>query len=227
MDDQFRQWIADLESIRADIHEMFRLRRTFRDVAGVFERNPRLQSVGGHIWDWMLLNYAASVLIRLRRQVDNQANTVNLNRLLRDIIAHPEVITRGRRRAFQRAPSSERLGRVFDQQFTDMWVRQPNPADPEREHVDPDVVQADLDALHDATERVSNVASRAIAHRQRAKPGDVTYGEIDAAFTATEETLKKYYALIVGPCLVGAEPTPQFDTHEVFTFPWIEPRESR
>lgn len=225
MDEQFRNWMADMENIRLDIHELFRLRRTFRDLAGIFLKNERLQNVGGHIWDWMRLNYAASVLIRLRRQVDNQANTINLNRLLRDIIDHPQVITRARRRALHRPPESAFIAQLVDREFTRVWVPESDPANPDQDQVDPQIVQSDLDALRDATERVSQVASRAIAHRQRVNPGDVTFAEIDAAFTAIEQTLQKYYALICGPGLVGAEPTPQFDTHEVFTFAWIEPRE--
>ena len=71
-DEIFKGWIADIENIRQDIHEMFSLRRTFRDVAEVFRNNKRLQDVGGHLWEWMLLNYAASILMRVRRQVQGQ-----------------------------------------------------------------------------------------------------------------------------------------------------------
>jgi len=86
----------------------------------------------------------------------------------------------------------------------------------------PAIVRADLGALEDQLERVTQYANRTIAHKTRVAPGDVTYAELDAAFDAIEATLKKYYALIVGSSLVQAEPTPQFNTHEVFTFPWIE-----
>ena len=67
-------------------------------------------------------------------------------------------------------------------------------------------------------------ANRSVAHKTRVVPGDVTYGELDAAFEAIEKFLKKYYVLLLGGSLVQAEPTPQFNTHEAFTFPWIEPR---
>jgi hypothetical protein len=223
-DEIFRAWMADLESIRLDIHELFSLRRTFRDLADVFERNTRLQAAGGHMWDWIRLNYAASVLIRLRRQVDRQRNTINLKRLLLDISEHPEVITRARRRAFHRPVESELVEQILDSTFTKLWVRQPDPDGSDNDHVDPEIIRADLAALEDATERVQDVANQSIAHRQRVPPGNVTFKELDQAFDAIESTLQKYYALICGPALVGAEPAPQFDTYEVFTFPWIEPR---
>jgi hypothetical protein len=49
------------------------------------------------------------------------------------------------------------------------------------------------------------------------------FRRFDAAFDAIEETLQKDHRLLNGASLTQAEPTPQFDTHEVFTFPWLEP----
>ena len=46
--------------------------------------------------------------------------------------------------------------------------------------------------------------------------------DVEAAFDALEATLTKYYALLIGNWLDRAEPAPIFNTHEVFTFPWIE-----
>ena len=70
-------------------------------------------------------------------------------------------------------------------------------------------------------------ANRTVAHKTKVAPGEVTYGELNAAFDAIEEFLKKYYVLLLGGSLVQAEPTPQFNTREVFTFPWIEPRKEQ
>jgi hypothetical protein len=219
-DELFDRWIADMKSIRDDIHELFRLRRTFRDVADVFRNNQRLRETGGHVWDWMLLNHVAAVLIRLRRQVDNQNNTVNLKKLLHEIIANPHVISRARRRP--RYPvKSELLGGLIDREFTENWVRQPQ-ADRGDDHIDAEILRADLRQLEHTLEGVLQVANRVIAHRARVPAPGVTFGDVDRGFDAIEAVLIKYYALICGSSLMQAEPTPQFNTHEVFTFPWIE-----
>jgi hypothetical protein len=55
---------------------------------------------------------------------------------------------------------------------------------------------------------------------------DLTFPELDAAFDAIEKTLTKYYTLLHGASLMQAEPTPQFNTRAVFTFPWIDPEKS-
>jgi hypothetical protein len=52
-------------------------------------------------------------------------------------------------------------------------------------------------------------------------PAALTFTQLDAVFEAVETTLTKYYGLLHGASLVGLEPTPQFDTLEVFTFSWI------
>ena len=215
----------DVQTIRHDIHELFSFRRTFRDVADVFRGNDRLQAAGGHLWDWMRLNYAASVLIRVRRQVDTQPNTVNLRQLLLELSERPNVVTRARRARIHddtHDPIEDQWRRQHvDDHFSETWVREfhDHPGD---DHIASEVIANDLTALEDATERVARVASRNVAHRNRVSVADLQIPEVDAAFEAIEATLKKYYTLLNGNALLQAEPAPQFNTHEVFTFPWIE-----
>ncbi len=72
-DELWREWRQDLEKIKREIHELFSARRAFREVADVFGGNHRLQSVGWRLWDWMRVNYAAFVIIRIRRETDDQS----------------------------------------------------------------------------------------------------------------------------------------------------------
>ena len=111
---------------------------------------------------------------------------------------------------------------MLDLSFTMTWVRERNPEDPESEFVDKGVVEEDRKKLERALRTVTRVANLAIAHNQRIPPPDLTFEDIDAAFGAVEEALLRYHLLLLGRTLLQAEPAPQFDTHEVFTFPWIE-----
>ena len=225
-DDLFREWMQDIERIRLDIHELFSLRRTFRDVADVFRGNSRLQQVGGHIWGWLRVNYVASVLMRVRRQVDSQQNTVNLRQLLEELCQRPEVVTRGRRRAVHGPIEGEYVRRSVEDAFTEIWVREGH-ADPDNDHVSAIVVAEDLRGLDAATQRVADVANRNLAHATRVSVEDLQAPEVDAAFDAIESILKKYYPLLTDKGLSAAEAAPQFNTHEVFTFPWIDEGQRR
>jgi hypothetical protein len=223
-DDVFRGWVTDFETITNDTYELFALRRTFRDVAEVFQKNVRLQQAGGHLWEWMLLNYVGNVLMRIRRLVDSQHGTVNFKQLMHAIEGRPTVITRARREAMHGPASSELVQKIVSEHFTKTWVRkQQGAAGAPQDAVDAAIVASDRDGLEAALERVTEFANRTVAHRTRIAPGQITYKELDAAFDAVEATLKKYYELLKGGALVSAEPAPQFNTHDVFTFPWIEP----
>jgi hypothetical protein len=112
---------------------------------------------------------------------------------------------------------------MLEETFTRTWLPKGSPSstDPE-DRVDVTRVAADRELLQRAAARVLEVANQQVAHRTRVDVGSLTVPAVDAAFDAIEETLQKYNLLLEGSTLVAAEPTPQFDTHEVFTFAWLE-----
>jgi hypothetical protein len=228
-DKLWKDWRSDIDEIKQDTYELFSSRRTFRDVAAVFRGNPRLQEVGGHLWDWMRISYASYVVMRVRRETDEQGNTVNLNQLLAEIEARPEVITRARYFAMLALPPGHFLLESNERYFTDEWTgpsSRPSPGNPGADYVDPPRIRDDRDSLQAAVERVKEIGNRQVAHRTRVEVKDLTFPELDATFDAIEKTLKKYYTLLHGATLMQAEPAPQFNTHAVFTFPWIDPEKS-
>lgn len=223
-DELWAEWRRDFETIKKDTHYLFRERRTFRDVADVFRKNNRLRAVGGHLWDWMRASWVSHVAMRIRRESDEQANTVNFNQLLREIEARPNVATRGRYFAMVNlGPDKDWLRPMLEESFTRLWLSEgvPPSTNPE-DHVDGTRVAADRERLQQAADRVIDVANQRVAHRTRVDVKSLTVPEVDAAFDAIEETLKKYHLLLNGASLDSAEPTPQYDTHEVYTFPWLE-----
>ena len=229
-DNLWQEWRDDIERIKQDIYELFSSRRTFRDVAEVFRGNARLQDVGSYLWDWMRVSYASYVVMRVRRETDDQGNTINLIQLLREIEARPEVITRRRYLEMLGIAEDRDLEASNSDYFTREWVgagTRPDPNDPGLDYVDPARVAAHREALQQSVERVQEVGNKEVAHRTRVEVEDLRIAEVDEAFDAIEETLQKYYVLLRGVGLLKAEPAPQFNTSEVFTFPWIAPTDSR
>ena len=98
---------------------------------------------------------------------------------------------------------------------------------PGLDYVDPARVAAHREALQKAVERVQEFGNKQVAHRTRVEVEDLRIAEVDDAFDAIDETLQKYCVLLRGEALLKAEPAPQFNTSEVFTFPWIDPTGSR
>jgi hypothetical protein len=223
----WREWRRDFETIKQDTHFLFRERRTFRDVVEVFRKNTRLQTCGGHLWDWIRASWVSHVAMRIRRETDEQSNTVNFNQLLREIEARCDVATRGRYFAMLNLDANnEWLRPMLEETFTRVWLPVDSPASTNpADRVDGARVAADRESLQRAAARVIDVANQHVAHRTRVDVRSLTVPEVDAAFDAIEETLKKYHLLLNGASLMDAEPTPQYDTHEVFTFPWLEPQD--
>ena len=225
-DELWADWRSGIEIIRDDVHELFSARKIFRDTADVFGGNPRLQEVGGYFWEWMRVSYASYVIMRIRRETDDQRNTVNLNQLLREIESRPEVITRLTYQGMLGTDLAAGVVEANDEYFSRRWTTEAtrrDPGDPGADYVDSSVVAADRTALQDAVEKVRAIANRRVAHRTRVEVPELRFPEVDQAFDAIEKTLKDYYTLLQGAGLLQAEPVQQFNAQEVFTFPWIAP----
>ncbi len=116
----------------------------------------------------------------------------------------------------------EWLRPMLEEAFTKAWlpVDSPSSTNP-KDRVDATRVAADREALQKAAARVLDVANQRVAHRTRVDVGSLTGPEVDGAFDAIEKMLRKYSLLLEASSPESAEPSPQFDTHEVFTFPWL------
>lgn len=64
--EKWEQW---LDTIQADIVNLLHRRQIFREVQEIVVRNPRIQRPNV-FYDWMASTYAASSVIGVRRQVD-------------------------------------------------------------------------------------------------------------------------------------------------------------
>ena len=218
-DDVWDRWRADIERIKQDAYELFSARRTFREIADVFANNPQLQETGGHLWQWMLVNYTNFVIMRIRRETDDQGNTISMTRLLLDIADCPTVITRRRYMdMLSLKPGSHRI-QMNERYFTDIWMS--SAATGPDDVVDAVRVAEDRRSLDTAAARVQKVGNLLVAHRQRVDVRELRVPEVDGAFDAIEETITKYYTLLHGSTIIQLEPAPQFNTTEAFMFPWI------
>lgn len=87
-------------------------------------------------------------------------------------------------------------------------------------------MEKDLQDLEEATERVRVFAERTYAHRapkqEATDEPPVTFKELDEALDAVTAVFTKYNTIITLRALANAEPVAQYDTHECFTFAWVE-----
>ena len=88
------------------------------------------------------------------------------------------------------------------------------------DHVDPEIVDADIEMVKQATAKVSRWADENVAHLGRKKSVDVTYDELDTAIASLGELLQRYYKLFTASHLAFVTPAIQEDWKSPFREAW-------
>lgn len=157
----------------------------------------------------------------VRRELDDDTNTISLGTLLDEMAERPDVLTRRRYLAFM-PQDKPWLTESNDMAFTSRGVIRPT-ADPMDDYIDPARIRHDRESLNATARSVLEYANQIVAHRSPVKGLDLTVAEIHAALDAMEPVLKKYYVLMTGNALVQVEPANVGDGwRDVFAFPWRE-----
>jgi hypothetical protein len=222
-DEVWRRWNERMKRARQDLHHVFSTRGKFREVTSLFEKNDELKACGGAVWDWLFSMYARDLVIAIRRELDNDTNTVCLGRLLTEMSQRPQVITRRRY-----------LGDIAEDDFRYQMlnhtlngygvVRVTGPdTDSLNDYLDPAGIAADRQHLLKVAKPVIAWANQLIAHRSEIEEVKVTLGDVNRSVDAIEEAFVKYFAIICGPSLMGLEPSIIGDWMKPFTIPWIKP----
>jgi hypothetical protein len=220
-DELFADWEVVAKRAYDDAINLHWNRRMYRLLAAVYKANPRLQEAGGHLWTWMRDNYVAGAAMAVRRELDKDGSVANLRNMLHEMIQRPSVLRR-RRYLEHWNPTDEWQLALANRGFDSFGVVKPS-ANPEEDHIDPAGVAADLEQLDVQTDTVRAYIEQTIAHRQRSTPASVSFAQFNETIAAIEKALKKYYALVTQTSVAQLEPVPQYNTTEVFTFPWLAP----
>jgi len=224
-DELFKIWSDWVEKIHHETVSLAHNRQMFRRIAEMFNENKRLRKVGGGIWDWLSRNYVAAAAMSLRRELDKRAGAKNLRHLLHDIEGRPTVLSRERYEAMWPLNGADSKAREFqamqrDRSFNRFQLVK-NPRDSALDHIDPNMVKADLNNLSAETEKVRAYIEKAVAHRMESPVASVTFDEFDAAVDAVQKMIKKYYLLLTQTSVARFEPVPQCDIDAPFRFPWL------
>ena len=164
-------------------------------------RNPQNQT-GGDVYDWMFRMWARDIVIAIRRELDNDTNTVCLGRLLDEMAQRPKVITRARY-LHGIEESDFRYGMLWTT-FDGFGVVRQSDAAPLADYLDPAGIAADRRRLLHVGKPVLAYANQLVAHRSETEHIPITLGDVNRTVEAIEEVFVKYYAIVVGPSLVAS-----------------------
>jgi len=217
-DERLDAWCAIVERIRTEQTAQAWQHKIFRAFRTVFETNQRLSEEGGFLFNTIAETYVDSALMLIRREWDLQNSTENLRNLLDDIGSHPEVLTRARYLAKWGSDQGDMANRSFDT-FSPIRIL----GAPERDHIDPLMVRADLDRGRTDAEQLRGYAERTRAHRtpMRGVDPSFTFADLHNAIDDTRAIIKKYYAMLTQKVITEWEPVEQFDLIAPFLDPWV------
>jgi AbiU2 len=211
---KWRSWIE--KDIRSDVVGMHFKRMIWREVQEMVAANPEVGEVPSAFWDFYGENYAAAQAIAVRRQADRDARTCSLARLIKEMQADAELLTR-----------DYYVGLLDERTDSDLLVKRAN-SDFDRlagsgDHLDPEIPARDFEVLQNDAHRLRIYVNEHVAHdmAEPTLPEMPTYADLHAAIDSVGEIFKKYAVTLTGGWWATLEPAIQGDWRAIFRVPWL------
>jgi hypothetical protein len=106
-------WDVWLSTIHDELQGLLVNRHIFREVQGIIQANPKIQ-LASSFYQWMGNTYATAAVIGVRRQLDKDPNSISFARLLSEVAANPQVISRERYVGFYKTMPRDLGDKDFD-----------------------------------------------------------------------------------------------------------------
>lgn len=228
MDDPFPKWDQWLIAIHEEVLALHRNRGVFLGVQEMIRMNPGLHR-SSSFYGFLGGIYSQASVMAIRRQAEDNKQSISMGRLLREMSEHPSFLTRARFRAMY--PDKEsvivceangahveemELG-VADEDFNRF-------AAPGADAIDPGLVKKDREVLEQKAAICSDYADERVAHYD-ANPTAATprFQDVNDAIDFLGELVTKYYLLFRATGITSLDPVFQGDWRSIFREPWIRP----
>lgn len=212
---------ADLIAVGNEVVHLWQHHDLFWRMIGITNNNERVIEVGGDFLNWFRNSYIEAGSMAFRRQLDRHSRSISLVNLLLEIQKNHAHFTReGFQGKIAFAPGHpmhnmtkarwDEAGATFDAMFGNGG------------HLDPAIVQTDIDRLETEGAAIREQVNKEIAHKDRkGMQGAKVTGDIfEQCVTHLDELVNKYAHLLDGKPLGSLRPQFEYDVEEVFTFPW-------
>ncbi len=210
-DDLHEKWKRWIERIYNETVTLFAYRAYWRGLAEMTQANDEIPPTS--FFDALGSWYAVTQATGIRRQTDTGDDAVSIAKLLANMRAHPQVMTR--ERFLQLFGDEEHWQRHAQEQY-DRY------ADAGADRISPERYESDLTQFQDMARPVKEYVDRLIAHNDQRELDRVpTYIELNATIDLLGELLNKYMVLLTATGVPNAEPVHQQDWKVAFRVPWL------
>ena len=213
MNQRFEKWERWLETIYyEEVVELFDSKRTFWNLQNIINDNLRIQKPNS-FYQFMGYIYFDYTVSAIRRQIKCDKQSISFTRLLEEIKDTPSVLSRNRFVHLYQGNMREFANGLFTEKFAG------NCSD----HIDPSIVQQDLDEL-ETHSKIEEFADKRVAHRDKRPSRIPTFGELDACIDCFQRLISKYWLLFkaedLSNCFVPTRIQEDY-WEEIFRQPWI------
>jgi hypothetical protein len=223
-DDRLADWRRWIERAYNEALSQGWRYKMFRLMRGVAVQNAELQRTGGFFLQWAANNYVAASAMALRRELDGRSGAENLFHLLHEMRQQPEALSRAR---FRSTWTGRLEHYTADTAFDDLRIIR-SPDDRDADHIDPSLIDEDLERLKSADDVLEHVQST-IAHRMASREDAPapTYAELHEAHDVVWQVIARYYRILTHKVVMFREPTEiGFSVYAPFEFAWVPDRET-
>lgn len=211
MDKKLKKWLKWLDVIKAEIQELVVAKHTFHEVQKIISDNPELHE-SNSFYRYLANTYVSHAVSGVRRQVKCDDQSISLVRLMTEMVASPQTLSRDYYVALYKGSVVESYA---DKDFNGF-------ADPNCKHIDPDRVSYDLKYLRDVSASCEDFADKRVSHRDRRDPKQLpTYKELDDCIDMLDKLVVRYWLLFHASNMDSLLPTWQYDWKKIFRVPWI------
>lgn len=213
--DQLNDW---LDVLKAEVQGLTINRYIFWEVQEIIRENEEIH-IGSSFYEWMGSAYASSMAVGIRRQVDEDRDSISFVTFLRKIEACPRIVSR---EAYTELFAKGDYPPGWAESCFDHLTAKRCP------HVDPTWVAEEIQTLMRRTDHVRRYVNRRVAHRDRRDFRPIPkFQDIDLAVNYLDHLTVRYLNLFRGNSMTTVLPTWQYDWKKIFRHPWISPNERK
>ncbi|CCF84236.1 hypothetical protein [Nitrolancea hollandica] len=186
---QYDDWLERIVDISNHAAGLLRRREIFREYQDMINVNAKIHRPPD-FHNWVKMNYADSIVMSIRRELDYGPTTGSLRRLLEEIRDNYELITRQAyiNRWVEDAPDETAIA---DACFTELAGNGST--------FDPRIAIADIKVLDALGSDIKKYVNKNIAHREKInKPIKLTYEKLHKFIDDYEAVVIKYHSLLTG-----------------------------
>lgn len=223
--EEWQDWCSRFDETEKGVQRLFHDRYIWKTILAMLDANPSVAR-GGFGEHWLGWCYTTTQLIAIRRECDNDKNSIGIGRSLGHLAGNPRIATR------EWFEQQIRLRARPDRESWELAqadARFDGFAAPGQPFIDAALVRRDIDDLATLIATVNAHTTKNLAHRDDITRAPstapiVTWGQLDAAIDAIGRLHKKYYKLRnPGKSLGGPTPVISPGWIEMFGSPWMPP----